>query len=795
MSNEIMSDNLLIPYLKDGKWGFCDRNKKLIIQNRFDNVNLFTKHNVAIVEYNKKKFIIDKKGVSISKLYDYISIINEKIAIINEHNKLSAINLNGKQILAWYDRIGTRENIDLLFCYINESCFIFDFNGISISNLNVKDINYINTKSNKYFNITLANNLLFYVTKYNNELFISNNEDIIIELSENISNLRPINFYAKNMEAERRINRTLNYSKTTNIDNIFTKFNLFKKQDNQETIKNDISLITKLCEYLTFSTHIESKLKTSNDLVYELEIEEHTSKAFDYDENLKETIHWKKIYTKQKLRLLGQQVDSHFNIAKHGYTYNHNFSMYAAEMLIEGEYQYNDYGEIINKQTLIGFINNQGKQITPYIFYKIQSFNNEKNIAIAENKDGAYIITPNSIPHKKINNEITLIRLVREYIIIRIGNFYGVIDIYFNLITPLIYDLIIDFHTETETFIVELNQIRLHVNIDGEQFTDKAIQRKIINNTEYTNKFNETLLITYLEQIKMYVITDSNNNQLSSLFEDIQPLRFSKLAKVKFNGKFGLINESGKLIVQCKYDKLVELNENITEAYILNRKVYIDINGKEYTSKTIPNDSTEFKLTQYSLDNKWGFIDNSENVIVPCYYEYVEEFDDNELSIVTFMSRKCLIDKNGVQRTSWYKSIERLDRNIYIVESGHGFWIIKGYEDKRLTVKPYSSINLIKTENNWYIINSRGCLNTNYEQKIGCIYSKIEYFNEKLFKVYKNKNWGYVNHEGIVCWEYIEPITDINDDDYDYQEHNNSNEISARDAFDDDEQYEDWLNQ
>jgi len=51
----------LIPYRKGDKWGYCDRNKKIVIECKYDEVEKF--HNgVAEVKVNNEKFFINTKG-------------------------------------------------------------------------------------------------------------------------------------------------------------------------------------------------------------------------------------------------------------------------------------------------------------------------------------------------------------------------------------------------------------------------------------------------------------------------------------------------------------------------------------------------------------------------------------------------------------------------------------------------------------------------------------------------------------------------------------------------------------
>lgn len=51
----------LIPYRKGDKWGFCDRNKNIVIECKYDKVEKFY-NGVAEVKVNNEKFFINTKG-------------------------------------------------------------------------------------------------------------------------------------------------------------------------------------------------------------------------------------------------------------------------------------------------------------------------------------------------------------------------------------------------------------------------------------------------------------------------------------------------------------------------------------------------------------------------------------------------------------------------------------------------------------------------------------------------------------------------------------------------------------
>ena len=67
----------LIPYRKGNKWGYCDRNKKIIIPIQYDEAWLFF-HGVAHVSLNGKSGFVNTKGIEVVPLI--FDIVDPKIS-------------------------------------------------------------------------------------------------------------------------------------------------------------------------------------------------------------------------------------------------------------------------------------------------------------------------------------------------------------------------------------------------------------------------------------------------------------------------------------------------------------------------------------------------------------------------------------------------------------------------------------------------------------------------------------------------------------------------------------------
>jgi len=93
----------LIPYRKGNKWGYCDRNKKIIIEPMYEEANLFNeKYRTAIVKFNGLFGIIDDNGKKKTPyIYDKLECIanSPNYFIANKGRRFGVIDLDGNTII------------------------------------------------------------------------------------------------------------------------------------------------------------------------------------------------------------------------------------------------------------------------------------------------------------------------------------------------------------------------------------------------------------------------------------------------------------------------------------------------------------------------------------------------------------------------------------------------------------------------------------------------------------------------------------------------------------------------
>ena len=95
----VTEEPFLIPYRKGDKWGFCDKNKKIIISCIFEDAGTFSE-GLAAVKYNDNWGFIDKFGKEIiAFIYDYVGSFSGGFAFMSYNDRFGFIDRTGKRII------------------------------------------------------------------------------------------------------------------------------------------------------------------------------------------------------------------------------------------------------------------------------------------------------------------------------------------------------------------------------------------------------------------------------------------------------------------------------------------------------------------------------------------------------------------------------------------------------------------------------------------------------------------------------------------------------------------------
>lgn len=221
------------------------------------------------------------------------------------------------------------------------------------------------------------------------------------------------------------------------------------------------------------------------------------------------------------------------------------------------------------------------------------------------------------------------------------------------------------------------------------------------------------------------------------------------------NDKYGYVDESGKEIIEGKFDYAAPFSEGRALVAMGNRFGYIDGKGEiviplEY----ILADNFYDGRARVNKNNLFGYIDTDGKEIIPCLYDNLGRDSEQEI-LYGVLSGKCgIIDLKG----NTVLPFEYDDMNlseypgvILIIKSG-----LKGFASKsgEILLNPeYSDID--RFANDHYLVckeSGRGILDSQYNTVIPCEFNRINYMKIKgdgfLFKVSQNDLYGIFNSSG-----------------------------------------------
>lgn len=135
-----------------------------------------------------------------------------------------------------------------------------------------------------------------------------------------------------------------------------------------------------------------------------------------------------------------------------------------------------------------------------------------------------------------------------------------------------------------------------------------------------------------------------NNTSIYSIY------RYSKVVYLNFNlwavtdinnFKTGVVDVKGNQIIPCIYDEISGLLDGTDNILVMNRDVNNNYFGlvNQRGEVVIEPKYNDFdggiynNLWAVQLDNKWGFIDHNDNIVIPFKYDKVSCFSDNKAKV------------------------------------------------------------------------------------------------------------------------------------------------------------------
>jgi hypothetical protein len=264
---------------------------------------------------------------------------------------------------------------------------------------------------------------------------------------------------------------------------------------------------------------------------------------------------------------------------------------------------------------------------------------------------------------------------------------------------------------------------------------------------------------------------------LPPTYDEIQQF-YDEMSAVRIGDKWGFIDESGAEVIPVQYDFAFHFSEGfgivasgIGEAY---KAFYVDKAGNPALTLNgvFPNGSfseglaSVYVRAEDGLSMKFGFIDKSGSVVIPCEYDGVTTFDEG-LAIISVLDESGIrykfgvIDKNGANVVEpKYTKIEAFTNGMAhttaIGSTPYYGFIDKSGTEIAPTIYEYASqfnadgYAVVKRDGRYGIIDTNG--NEVVQPQYDVIYTG---FSEGLAAVEQDGKVGFVNESGNVAIPFI----------------------------------------
>ena len=224
---------------------------------------------------------------------------------------------------------------------------------------------------------------------------------------------------------------------------------------------------------------------------------------------------------------------------------------------------------------------------------------------------------------------------------------------------------------------------------------------------------------------------------------------------VKYKGKWGFIDDAGKMLTTFKYDDVWINEKNYREGAVIvavkrnNKWGFLGEEGKEAVSPRYDEIKEVMDIcVKVKKDGRWGLVATNGDIVVPFKYDDIEQFDGDFTAKVVLNGKKGVVDFKKEIITPIYDEIKDINTTPYQVKLGDR-WGFISEEGKEVTPLKYDEVKGfvgrlagVKSGDKW------GFINFNGEEVIPRKYDDvIPYSNEAVAVKLKNK-WGVADTTG-----------------------------------------------
>ena len=262
--------------------------------------------------------------------------------------------------------------------------------------------------------------------------------------------------------------------------------------------------------------------------------------------------------------------------------------------------------------------------------------------------------------------------------------------------------------------------------------------------TKALNSKNEEIFTEY-EQIEAIANLDENNN-----------ISYADVLKVKKDGKYGLINLTGKELTAFDYDEITAISgvKNTIKVKKDGKIGIVNIEGKEilkpeYADADCLGTDDKSGFIVKSEDAKYGVVDYSGNVVLEAVYDEIEKIYKNDYYVVKKSGKEILVQKGGTEvLNTGYDEIKQVLKNaehgiIYVKNNKYGVMKTTGevtieaeYDDLKeaktgiFIAKQNDKYGVIDLEKNAKVEFKYSSIN--YDEKADIYIAEDESFNNEI---------------------------------------------------------------
>lgn len=239
---------------------------------------------------------------------------------------------------------------------------------------------------------------------------------------------------------------------------------------------------------------------------------------------------------------------------------------------------------------------------------------------------------------------------------------------------------------------------------------------------------------------------------ISPKYDNLKKLWRSECLGCQLNGRWGVLDYGGGKLTPLKFEDVIDVYNDVLVAVYINgcQKYYNIKNGDTYDwIRLLKNDYVLVRI-----GDKCGYIKNTGEEVIPIIYHRAYDFFDDRAKVM-IDNKYGYINRTGeVVVPIKYDNISSFFCGVAQATLNHKLGFVDS-SGKELTPFKYDLIVRSREDLIKVILNNRyGFVNTSGVEIIPPIYDSIDQFDNNLAKVSIDGKWGYINKKG----EEIIPI-------------------------------------